>query len=250
MFAKSMDGMHDKTETENPPGRDAPRDQRVNRGARTIAGVAALLTVVYGAFEFAHFGIPERVAVGGDSNAISIFHFPLIWLLTGIMLYGAFHAVRGMRSHTVRQRPVAFGVSLVVAVILASFWAWPMVDRLTEPAETRGGAASCTKPVAATPLTGTVTVDYTAYGFCPVHVVITKGSTVKFVAAQGSSMRIASEYAAFNQKTASSQYSFTFAEVGTYPYRTGPSSTNPVKKFISEITGETQAFQGTVRVTD
>jgi plastocyanin len=243
-----MDDMYATTEPD-PAGQDAPRDEGVKRG-RIIAGVALLLTVVYGAFEFSHFGVPERVAIGGDSNAISIFHFPLIWLLSGIMLYGAFHAGRAIRSHTVSERPIAFGASLAVAVVLALFWASPMVVRLTEPAEPPNGTASCTQPATKAPRTGTVTVDYTEYGFCPVHVAIKKGSTVKFVATEGVSMRITSDYVAFNQKAAARSYSFRFTEVGTYPYRTGPSSDNPVRRLMSEITGKTKTFQGTVRVTD
>ncbi len=88
-------------------------------------GIGLLLTVVYGAFEFVHFGIPERIAIGGDTNAISVFHFPLIWLLSASMLYGLLHAVDLVRNGRVKDRPVVFALSIVGSVSLSLLWAVP-----------------------------------------------------------------------------------------------------------------------------
>jgi hypothetical protein len=54
------------------------------------AGISGLLfALVYVGLEFRH-GFPERIAIGGDANAISVFHFPVIWLIAGILSYCVF----------------------------------------------------------------------------------------------------------------------------------------------------------------
>jgi len=211
-------------------------------------GIGLLLTVVYGAFEFAHFGIPERIAIGGDTNAISVFHFPLIWLLSASMLYGLLRAVDLIRNGRVKDRPVVFALSIVGSVSLSLLWAVPLVNRLTKPVIT-SEASVCTTPVAEAPMTGPAIVRYSEYGFCPVEVRIGTGQTVTFAAAGGTSMRIASEYPAFNQNEAGPAYSFTFTEPGTYVYRDSPSEAQPFRRFLSELFGKTRMFQGRIKVT-
>ena len=210
-------------------------------------GIGLLLTLVYGAFEFAHFGIPKRIAIGGDTNAISVFHFPLIWLLSTSMLYGFLQAGDLIRNGRV-NRPVVFALSIVGSVALSLLWAVPLVNRLTKPV-IAGEASVCTTPVAEAPMTGPATIRYSEYGFCPVEVHIATGQTVTFAAAGGTSMRIASEYPAFNQNEAGPAYSFTFTEAGTYAYRDSPSEAQPVRRFLSELFGKTRMFQGRIKVT-
>jgi plastocyanin len=222
--------------------------RNVNNSTVAMAGIAGLLfTLVYGGFEFSQ-GIPERIAIGGDTNAISVFHFPLIWLVSGVMLYSAFYAIGAMRGRKVKEGPIAFGLSIAVAVLIAWYWALPMLSRLTKiiaPNQTN----LCAEPFIDATMTRSVTVHYSE-GFCPVEVKIKKGATVRFVAAEGISMRITSDYAPFNQKEAAGEYAFTFTEVGIYSYYDSPSPTDPFWKFISEFLGKTQVFQGTVNVTE
>jgi plastocyanin len=181
---------------------------------------------------------------------ISVFHFPLIWLLSGVMFYGAFHAVRAVRNGTVRKRPAAFGSSVAVALLIAWFWALPLVGRLTQPAQPGESSLCTTRSLTATPMAGPVTIGYSRAGFCPVQVTIRKGDTVRFVADDGVSMRIAADYPPFNQQEDGREYSFTFTEVGTYSYFDGPAPTQGLRRFISELLGDTQVFQGTVIVTE
>jgi plastocyanin len=99
-------------------------------------------------------------------------------------------------------------------------------------------------------MTGPVTIGYSDAGFCPVHVTIRKGTSVTFVADEEASLRIASDYPPFNQKQDGREFAFTFTEAGTYSYHDGPSTTHAFRKFISELLGDTQVFQGTVVVTE
>jgi plastocyanin len=211
-----------------------------------LAGLA--FTTIYGGFEFSG-GLPEGIAIDGDTNKISVFHFPLIWLLSGMMFYGAFHALGAMRVGTARKRPAAFGASVALALVIAWFWAAPLIGRLTRPAEPGESSLCGTRSVIATPTTGPVTIGYSDAGFCPVHVTIRKGNTVTFVADEEASLRIASDYPPLNHQADGRAYSLTFTEVGTYSYSDDP-STRGLRKLISELLGDTQAFQGTVVVAE
>ena len=96
------------------------------------AGIAGLLfALLYVGLEFRH-GLPERIAIGGDANAISVFHFPVIWLLAGILFYCVFYAVGILRGGKVKERMVAFIVSVTMAAILGLFWLYPMVASLIQ----------------------------------------------------------------------------------------------------------------------
>jgi len=96
------------------------------------AGITGLLfALAYVGLEFRH-GFPERIAIGGDANAISVFHFPVIWLLAGILFYCVFYAVGTIRSGKVKERVITFSLSVVVAVLLALYWVLPMVGGLLE----------------------------------------------------------------------------------------------------------------------
>jgi plastocyanin len=106
------------------------------------------------------------------------------------------------------------------------------------------------EPATASSKSRPVTVTYSENGFSPVEAIVKKGDTVRFVAAEGVSLRIVSDYSAFNQKEAVSEYSFTFTEVGTFTYYDSTSKTSPFGKFISEFFGNRRVLQGTVKVTE
>lgn len=106
------------------------------RNAKNSTGIKAviaglLFALVYVGLEFRH-GFPERIAFGGDANAISVFHFPVIWLLAGILFYCVFYVVGTIRSGKVKERAITFILSIVVAVLLALYWILPMVGGLLE----------------------------------------------------------------------------------------------------------------------
>ena len=64
------------------------------------------------------------------THSISIWHFPLIWLLAGILFYLVFFAVKIVRDGKVKERKAAFSISVAVAVLLALFWLYPMLASL------------------------------------------------------------------------------------------------------------------------
>jgi hypothetical protein len=64
------------------------------------------------------------------TQSISVPHFPLIWLLAGILFYCVFYAVGTIRAGKVRERAVRFGVSVAVALLLGLFWLFPMLAML------------------------------------------------------------------------------------------------------------------------
>ena len=92
-----------------------------------IAGLAFAL--LYVGLEFLH-EMPEGISIYGDANTITIWHFPLIWLLAGILFYCVLYAVGTVRGGQVKERKVTFSISLVVAAILTLFWLFPMLASL------------------------------------------------------------------------------------------------------------------------
>jgi hypothetical protein len=110
------------------------------KNSRAIMAVIAglLFALVYVGLEFRH-GFPERIAFGGDANAISVWHFPVIWLLAGILFYCVFYAVGTIRGGKVKERAITFILSIVVAVLLALYWVLPMVGGLLQSFREGGG---------------------------------------------------------------------------------------------------------------
>ena len=60
------------------------------------------------------------------TNSISFWHFPLIWLLASIFLFSLVFAVKTVRGGKVRERRLAFSLSVLVALVLGLFWVFPM----------------------------------------------------------------------------------------------------------------------------
>jgi hypothetical protein len=94
------------------------------------AGFAGLLfALVYVGLEFSQ-GIPEGISIYGDANTISVWHFPLIWLLAWILFYCVFYAIGTIRGGKVKERVLTFSFSVAVAALLALFWLLPMLAGL------------------------------------------------------------------------------------------------------------------------
>ena len=83
-----------------------------------IAGL--VFALLYVGLEFFH-EIPAGISIYGDANTITVWHFPLIWLLAGILFYCVFYAVGTVRDGKVSERRVNFSISVFVAALLALF---------------------------------------------------------------------------------------------------------------------------------
>ena len=97
-----------------------------------LAGISGLLVaLVYGGLEFLH-EMPKGISIYGEANTITVWHFPLIWILAGILFYCMFYAVRIARGGEIKERMVAFIVSVTMAAILGLFWLYPMLASLIQ----------------------------------------------------------------------------------------------------------------------
>jgi cobalamin synthase len=97
-----------------------------------IAGITGLLfALVYVGLEFSQ-GIPGGISIDGDANTISVWHFPLIGLLAGILFYCVFYAVGTIRGGKVKERAILFSFSVAVAALLALYWLLPMLAGLLQ----------------------------------------------------------------------------------------------------------------------
>jgi hypothetical protein len=95
----------------------------------TISGF--LFALVYVGFEFLH-EMPKGISIYGEANTITVWHFPLIWLLAGILSYSVIYAVRIVRGGNVKERRVSFIFSVAVAAIVGLFWLFPMLAQLIQ----------------------------------------------------------------------------------------------------------------------
>lgn len=103
-----------------------------------LAGISGLLfALVYVGLEFLH-EMPKGVSIYGEANTITVWHFPLIWLLAGILFYSVFYAVRTIRGRKVKERKGALIFSLAVAAVLGLFWLYPMLAQLVQCFGARG----------------------------------------------------------------------------------------------------------------
>lgn len=66
------------------------------------------------------------------TQSISIWHTPLIWLLASTLFYLVFYAVGTVRGGKVKERRIAFSLSVAVAALLALFWLYPMLATLMQ----------------------------------------------------------------------------------------------------------------------
>jgi hypothetical protein len=98
----------------------------VKNSTGIMAAIAGLLfALVYVGFEILTEN-PEA------TNSISVWHFPLIWLLAGILFYLVLYATRIVRDGTVKERALTFSISVVGAALLALFWLYPMLAGLMQ----------------------------------------------------------------------------------------------------------------------
>ena len=91
--------------------------------------IAALVGLL---FALVYVGLEILTENPEATNSISVWHFPLIWLLAGILSYFVLYAVGIIRSGKVRERPIQFSISVVVAALLALFWLLPMLAGLMQ----------------------------------------------------------------------------------------------------------------------
>ena len=96
------------------------------------AGISGLIfALVYVGLEFLH-EMPKGISIYGDANTITVWHFPLIWVLAGILFYCVFYAVETIRDGKVKERAITFSVSVLVAALLALYWLLPMLGGLLQ----------------------------------------------------------------------------------------------------------------------
>ena len=91
-----------------------------------IAGMTGLL------FALLYVGLEILTENPAATNSISVWHFPLIWLLAGIFFYCVFYAVGTVEGGKVKERVIHFGFSVAVATLLALFWLYPMLSGLMQ----------------------------------------------------------------------------------------------------------------------
>ena len=100
--------------------------QNAKNSIGIIAGITGLLfALVYVGLEILNEN-PEA------TNSISVWHFPLIWLLAGILFYCVFYAVGTVRGGKIKERAITFSFSVAVAAILGLFWLYPMLASLIQ----------------------------------------------------------------------------------------------------------------------
>jgi hypothetical protein len=106
------------------------------RNAKNSTAIMAVITgllfsLIYVGLEFL-YEMPRGISIYGAANTITVWHFPLIWLLAGIMFYCVFYAVGTIRGGTVKERAITFSFSVAVAALLALFWLVPMLVGLLQ----------------------------------------------------------------------------------------------------------------------
>ena len=98
------------------------------RTAKNSTGILAGITGLL--FALVYVGLEILTENPDATQSISIWHFPLIWLLSGILFYCVFYAVGTVHGGKIKERMVPFSVSVAVGAILALFWLYPMLAQL------------------------------------------------------------------------------------------------------------------------
>jgi hypothetical protein len=91
-----------------------------------VAGVIGLF------FALLYVGLEILTENPQATNSISVWHFPLIWLLAGIFFYSVFYAAGTVRGGKVKERALPFSFSVAVSALLALFWVYPMLIGLMQ----------------------------------------------------------------------------------------------------------------------
>ena len=106
--------------------------KNTKNSTRIKAGIYGLLfALVYVGLEFLH-EVPRGISIYGEANTITVWHFPLIWLMAGILFYCVFYAVGIMRAGQVKERAIPFSFTVAGAAVLALFWLLPMIAGLLQ----------------------------------------------------------------------------------------------------------------------
>ena len=100
------------------------------RNAKNSTGILAGMTGLL--FALVYVGLERLTENPEATNSISVWHFPLIWLLAGIFFYSVFYAVGIARAGKVKERAITFSLSVAVAALLALFWLYPMLVGLLQ----------------------------------------------------------------------------------------------------------------------
>ena len=98
--------------------------------AKNSTGIIAGMTGLF--FALLYVGLEILTENPEATNSISVWHFPLIWLLAGIFFYLVFYAVGTVRGGKVKERAITFSFSVAVAALLALFWVYPMLVGLMQ----------------------------------------------------------------------------------------------------------------------
>ena len=91
-----------------------------------IAGITGLF------FALLYVGLEMLTENPEATHSISIWHFPLIWLLAGIFFYSVFYAVGTVRAGKLKERTITFIVSVAGAALIGLFWLYPMLVSLMQ----------------------------------------------------------------------------------------------------------------------
>jgi hypothetical protein len=100
--------------------------RNVSNSTAIIAGIAGLL------FALVYVGLEILTENPAATQSISVWHFPLIWLLAGILSYLVLYAVGIVRAGKVKERMLTFSLSVALAALLALFWLYPMLASLMQ----------------------------------------------------------------------------------------------------------------------
>jgi hypothetical protein len=98
--------------------------------AKNSTGISAGITGLL--FALLYVGLEILTENPEATHSISVWHFPLIWLLAGIFFYLVFYAVGTVRGGKVKERAITFSFSVAVAALLALFWVYPMLVGLMQ----------------------------------------------------------------------------------------------------------------------
>ena len=99
-----------------------------HKNAKNSTGIFAAITGLL--FVLLYVGLEILTENPEATHSISIWHFPLIWLLAGIFFFLVFYAVGTVRDGKAKERKVAFSFSVAGAVLLVLFWVYPMLASL------------------------------------------------------------------------------------------------------------------------
>ena len=98
--------------------------------AKNSTGIMAGITGLV--FALLYVGLEILTENPEATHSISVWHFPLIWLLAGIFFYSVFYAVGTVRAAKIKERAITFSLSVAVAVIIGLFWLYPMLASLIQ----------------------------------------------------------------------------------------------------------------------